>query len=70
MATIKSSSPIHSPQENPTQSHSLPADRRSGRTLAIRLADSIVTRSYAPLIWSLYHRRFLAVLDAVLSEQC
>lgn len=38
------------------------ATRRS--QLAVRLADAIVSRSYAPTIWSVYRRRFAEVLEA------
>lgn len=34
------------------------------KQLAVQLADSIVSRSYAPLIWRMYHRRFTEVLEA------
>lgn len=38
-------------------------DREGTLRLAVQLADAIVSRAYAPLIWSLYHRRFLEVLE-------
>ncbi len=56
MATIQTSSTFHSLQENPHQINP--------QQLAVRLADSIVVRSYAPLAWSLYRQRFLDVLGA------
>ena len=62
MATIQSSSPIHSPQVNPLQTHNPFSAETARRQLAVRLADSIVSRSYAPHTWSLYHRRFSEVL--------
>lgn len=31
--------------------------------LAVRLADAIVNRNYAPQIWSMYRRRFLETLQ-------
>jgi hypothetical protein len=51
MATSQSSSPHQSPQEIPLPSLGFFAPREvERRQLAVRLADAIVTRSYAPLL--------------------